>query len=101
MAAVEGYRTALSRWPDSLGARIGLGNSYYSLGDKVSAERTFRAATHRFPNDGSVFNNLAQVLWEQGKEEDALEAAQKAVELGGPLVEMYLKTLEEIQAGRP
>jgi len=100
-AAVEGYRTALTRWPDSLGACIGLGNSFYGSGDKASAERAFRAATHRFPNDGSAFNNLAQVLWDQGKEEDALEAAQKAVELGGPLVEMYLETLEEIQAGRP
>jgi hypothetical protein len=100
-AAVEGYGTALARWPDSLGARIGLGNSYYALGDKTSAERAFRAATHRFPNNGSAFNNLAQVLWEQGKEAEALEAAQKAVAQGGPLVETYLETLEQIQAGRP
>jgi tetratricopeptide (TPR) repeat protein len=100
-AAVEGYWTALACWPDSLGARIGLGNSYYALGDRKSAEAAFREATRRFPNNGSAFNNLAQVLWEQGKQGGALEAAHRAVELGGPLVDVYRKTLEEIQTGKP
>ncbi len=100
-AAVKGYCTALARWPDNLYARIGLGNSYYALGDKESAEAAFREATRRFPTNGSAFNNLAQVLWEQGKQQDALEAARTAVELGGPLATVYRKTLEEIQAEKP
>jgi len=100
-AAVEGYQRALQRWPDSLGALMGQGNSYYALGDKDSAEKTFRLATHRFPTNGSGFNNLAQVLWEQGKHEDALKAARKAVALGGPLLETYQKTLEQIQGENP
>lgn len=99
--AVKGYCTALVRWPDNLYARIGLGNSYYALGDKESAEAAFREATRRSPTNGSAFNNLAQVLWEQGKQQDALEAAIMAVKLGGPLVNVYRKTLEEIQAGKP
>jgi hypothetical protein len=48
-----------------------------------------------------AFNNLAQVLWDQGKQQDALEAAYRAVDLGGPLVEEYRRTLKEIQAGKP
>jgi tetratricopeptide (TPR) repeat protein len=100
-AAVEGYKTALARWPDSLGAHMGLGNSYYALGDKGMGEAAFREATRRFPTNGSAFNNLAQVLWEQEKQEEAQEAARKAVELGGPLVNTYRKTLEQIQAGKP
>lgn len=100
-AAVDGYHTALIRWPDSLGARMGLGNSYYAYGDGASAEAAFREAARRFPTSGSAFNNLAQVLWERGKQEDALQAAQRAVELGGPLVDVYRKTLEEIKAGAP
>ena len=99
-AAVDGYHTALARWPDSLGARIGLGNSYYAFGNLESAEAAFSEATHRFPTNGSAFNNLAQVLWEEGKQEDALQAARRAVELGGPLVNVYRKTLQEIQGGR-
>jgi tetratricopeptide (TPR) repeat protein len=100
-AAVDAYTTALTRWPDSLTARLGLGNSYYALGDLESAEVAFRAATRRFAADGSAFNNLAQVLWEQGRSQEALAAARRAVELGGPLVEVYRKTLAEIGAGQP
>ena len=96
-AAIEGYNSVLARWPDSLAALIGLGNSYYALGELESAEAAFREATRRFPTEGTAFNNLAQVLWEQGKQQDALEAASRAVELGGPLVEEYRRTLKEIQ----
>jgi len=48
-----------------------------------------------------AYNNLAQVLWERGNRKEALEAARKAVDLGGPLVEEYWRTLKEIQAGKP
>jgi hypothetical protein len=100
-AALDGYHTALIRWPNSLGARMGLGNSYYAFGDRASAEAAFSEATRRHPTNGSAFNNLAQVLWEQGKQEDALQAARRAVELGGPLVDVYRKTLEDIETGKP
>jgi hypothetical protein len=96
--AVEGYKNALTRWPDNLAAYMGLGNSYYAGGDTESAEGAFRVATHRFPTHGSTFNNLAHVLWKRGKQQAALDAARRAVELGGPLVSVYRKTLEEIQA---
>jgi tetratricopeptide (TPR) repeat protein len=100
-AAVEGYESAVARWPENLYARIGLGNSYYALGDLKSAERAFREATRLFPTDGAAFNNLAQILLEQGKKQEALEAARKAVSIGGPLAAEYQKTLEEIQTGEP
>jgi Flp pilus assembly protein TadD len=80
---------------------MGLGNSYYALGDLVSAEATFREAARRFPTNGMAYNNLAQVLWERDNRKEALEAARKAVDLGGPLVEEYRRTLKEIQAGKP
>ena len=97
-AAVKGYETALNRWPDSLLAYIGLGNSYYTLGELESAKKTFQEAIRRYPTEGSVYNNLAEVLKKQGKNQEALKAAYKAVELGGPLANEYQKTLEEIQA---
>ena len=97
-AAVEGYKTALSRWPSSLAALMGLGNSYYALGDNNAAENTFRLATRRFPNEGSTFNNLAQVLWKQENYSEALKAAKRAVAIGGPLINIYRKTLRQIQS---
>lgn len=100
-AAVEGYKAALNRWPGSLGALMGLGNSYYELGDNKAAANTFRLATRRFPTEGSAFNNLAQVLWKQRKHKEALEAARKAVAAGGPLINIYRETLRQIQPEKP
>lgn len=97
-AAIVAYQNALRRWPQSLSAHIGLSNSYYALGDLKSAEEVLQKTTQRFPEEGIAFNNLAQVLWEQGNKQEALEAARHAVELGGPLLEQYQKTLDEIQA---
>jgi tetratricopeptide (TPR) repeat protein len=97
-AAIVGYETALRRWPQSFSAHIGLSNSYYASGDLKSAEEVLQKTTNRFPEEGIAFNNLAQVLWEQGKKQEALKAARHALELGGPLVEQYKKTLDEIQA---
>jgi tetratricopeptide (TPR) repeat protein len=71
------------------------------LGEWESAEASFLEATRRFPSSGIAFNNLAHLLWEQGRQEAALEAAQKAVDLGGPLGDEYRKTLEEIEASEP
>ena len=100
-AAVKGYQTALHRWPQSFSAHIGLGNSYYATGDLTSAAVVLLGATARFPQEGVAFNNLAQVLWEQGKTQEALKAARRAVKLGGPHVEQFKKTLDEIQSGEP
>jgi predicted Zn-dependent protease len=97
-AAIEGYHTALERWPGSPSAGIGLGNAYYAVGDLSSAERAFREATRNSPESGAAFNNLAQVLWEQDKLSEAEKAAQTAVRLGGAMVHVFQKTLDDIEA---
>jgi len=96
--AVEGYKTALRRWPQSFSAHIGLSNSYYAQGDLKSARKVLQKATILFPEEGVAFNNLAHVLWKQGKKQEAIKAARQAVMLGGPHVEKYQRTLDEIQA---
>ena len=96
-AAIDGYNTALTRWPGNLLALMGRGNCYYALGELKYAESAFREATRLHPNAGSAFNNLAQILFEQGRKQEALEAVKMAVSLGGPLSLEYQKTFEEIQ----
>jgi len=93
--ATVGYTNALSRWPDSLAAITGLGNSYYASNQLTLAEQTFRNATIIHPNEGIFFNNLAQTLLDLGRRKEASIAAKRAVELGGPLVDIYRKTLAE------
>lgn len=99
--AVKGYQAALRQWPGSLPALMGLGNSLYALRDLAKAEKAFQDAARLHPDSGAAFNNLAQVLWEEGRRKEALAAAQKAVTLGGPLVPTFRKTLKEIQSGNP
>ena len=100
-AALQGYRAALNRWPRNLGAMMGLGNSYYALGDLKNSEAAFRQAAESHPNEGAAFNNLADVLLRQGKKNEAMEAVLEAIALGGPGKETFLKTLEEIQSASP
>jgi tetratricopeptide (TPR) repeat protein len=100
-AAILGYKTALTRWPQNLTALMGIGNCHYALGELKDAESAFRETVRLHPREGSALNNLAQILFEQGRNQEALETAKKAVSLGGPLTAVYQKTLEEIQAGAP
>ncbi|MGD8762056.1 MAG: PA2778 family cysteine peptidase [Desulfobacteraceae bacterium] len=96
-AAIVGYHTALTRWPQSLAARMGLGNSYYAIGDLTNSEDAFREAVRLHPHAGAAYNNLAQVLLEQGRKHEALVAARRAVSIGGPLKTSYEETLREIE----
>jgi len=95
--AEAGYGAALKRWPKSFSAWMGLGNSRYSLHDLTGSAEAFRRATLLQPENGMPFNNLAHVLNLQGKRNEALVAAQRAVDLGGPLLDNFLQTLEEIK----
>ena len=97
-AAARGYQAALTRWPESYGGLMGLGNSLYAAGDLPGAERAFRTASITHPLAGAAFNNLAQVLLEERRPEEALPYAMKAVELGGPLRPAFLQTLEQIKS---
>lgn len=97
--AATGYTAALQRWPENFAAWMGLGNSRYSLRDLAGAAEAFRRAALLAPENGIPHNNLAQILAQQGKQQEAMAAAQRAVELGGPLLDTFRQTLEEIKAG--
>ena len=76
---------------------MGLGNSRYSLRDLAGSAEAFRQATLLQPENGIPYNNLAHVLNIQGKRDEAQVAAKRAVDLGGPLLDNFLQTLEEIK----
>jgi len=97
-AAATGYAAALGRWEESFGAWMGLGNSAYQLQRLEQAAAAFSRATQIKPENGTAFNNLAQVLAEQGKRREALAAAQTAVALGGPFLETFRQTYDAIES---
>jgi len=94
--AQRAYRALLERWPGNLVGLMGLGNTAYAQGRKAEAEAAFRDAAAAHPLAAAAFNNLAQTLADQGKLDAALQAARKAVSLGGPSLPTAQATLEEI-----
>lgn len=95
-AAKTGYETALNQWQASFAAWMGLGNSSYGLHELDDAIEAFQRATSIQPENGMAYNNLAHVLYQRGRRQEALIAAQHAVELGGPYLDTFRQTLNEI-----
>ncbi len=99
-AARQAYATALGRWPDHLLARIGLGNAAFAMRDLAAAETAYRLAARDHPQAADAWNNLAQALFELNRRNEALNAAERAVQLGGPRLAKYEATLKAIAESR-
>ena len=99
-AAREAYRGVLERWPGNLVARIGLGNIAYGLHRLPEAEAEYRGATEDHADSADAWNNLAQVLHDLGRDEDAAAAARRAIAIGGERQQTYRSTLQAIQSVR-
>lgn len=83
-----------------LPARIGKGNAAYALHDLDGAEAAYREATVRHPEAADAWNNLAQALLELGRGDEAVAAAQRAVDIGGPRLALYRSTLQAASDAR-
>lgn len=95
-AANTAYTSALRRWPGNLAALIGLGNTHHALGELDQAETALRKALGIEPKSVIVLNNLAQTLSDRGHYEEALNFADSAIALNGPLSPAARQTREEI-----
>lgn len=100
-AGEQALRTALERWPASLLARLALGNAAYRAGRLQEARAQYQHATEDHPGAGDAWNNLAQVLHEQGLGTQAAQAARRAVAIGGPRRPQYEATLAGIESAWP
>jgi tetratricopeptide (TPR) repeat protein len=94
--AAAAYSAALQRWPTSLGAQIGLGNSLYALGELAGAEAAFRKALDIHPDAAVALNNLAQTLADRGQFAEAQSLAVRATQLE-PANALYRETREDIR----
>jgi tetratricopeptide (TPR) repeat protein len=98
--ARRAYTKALERWPGNLAAQIGQGNAAYAMRDLLGAEAAYREAIRRHPGAADAWNNLAQSLLELEQRHEALAAAQRAVDIGGPRLAQYRATLRAIAESR-
>jgi len=87
--ARQAYEQALTRWPEQPALLLGAGNAAYAQGDLAGAEAAYRRAVLRLPAAADAWNNLAQVLMEQGQREAARQAIAQAIALGGPRLASY------------
>ena len=100
-AAQTAYTTALQRWGDNPNLLLGLGNTLYAQHDLTGAATHYRRAVDANPAFADGWNNLAQVLLEQGNTEQALAAIQRAVQLGGPRLAQYQSLQSEMVPSTP
>lgn len=97
-SADTAYLAAVRRWPESAPLQFALGNSHFARGSYDEAEAAWRRATELDPQYAAAWNNLAFALAEQGKWEQAIDAAQTAVGIGGSFEAEYRNSLREIRA---
>ncbi len=96
-AAQTAYGLALQRWPSDRVALLGTGNAAYALGERNTALAAYRKATTHHPDFAEAWNNLAQVLLENGEVAQSGVAIAKAVALGGARLPDYLSLAQQIQ----
>ncbi len=93
----QAYVNAADRWPHNGMVWMGLGNSRYALKNLSEAEQAFRSAVNADSRLGAAYNNLAHVLMELDRHDEALKVIDQAIQLGGPLADIFQKTRKEIQ----
>jgi hypothetical protein len=96
-AARTAYEAVLRRWPHSLNGTIGLANIEYAQARLVAAEALLRDAVERHPDSAVALNNLAQVLADQQRDDEALSLIDRAVALGGPFASHARETQAQIR----
>lgn len=94
------YRSLLSSHPGSALVWTNLGNTDLKLGKRTEAEEDFRSALRADPSSRDAMNNLAWLLFEQKRLDEAESLARKAVAQPGPDNYLVLDTLGRILAAR-
>ncbi len=99
-AARRGYQAASLRWPGNPVVMMASGNAAYAEADYVAAERAFRAALRRYPQEAAAWNNLGYALSAQGCLNAAISATRCAQTLAPDKPE-YTDSLREFRQTLP
>lgn len=98
--AAQTYREILQRDPRSVLAWTNLGNAEMQLGRTLPAEEAFRKALELDGDAADTLNNLAWLLYEQKRYDEAEPFARRAAVTQAPDPWMRLDTLARILAAR-
>jgi tetratricopeptide (TPR) repeat protein len=89
------YETFLTRWPGNRAAQIGRANALYASSRFESAEQAYKTVLDRDPLMAEAWNNLAYALHRQGKRDEAVRAAERAVSIAAGNAD-YADTLNDV-----
>lgn len=98
--AAQAYREILQKDPRALLAWTNLGNAEMQLGRAAAAEEAFRKALELDSDAADTLNNLAWLLYEQKRFDEAEPFARRAATTKAPDAWMRLDTLARILAAR-
>ena len=98
--AAHAYREILTHDPRSTLAWTNLGNAEMRLGRRPAAEEAFRKALELEPDSADALNNLAWLLYEEKRIDEAEPLARKAVITKAPDPWLRLDTLARILVAR-
>jgi hypothetical protein len=98
--AAQTYREILQSDPRSVLAWTNLGNAEVQLGRPGAAEEAFRKALDIDPDAADTLNNLAWLLFEQKRLDEAEPLARRAAAAKAPDLWMRLDTLARILVAR-
>lgn len=79
-AAATAYSAALQRWPRHMGALVGLANARHAQGDLPGAAEALQRAVAAHPDAAPAWHNLALVLADLERPEQAARAARQALD---------------------
>ncbi|MGE0081134.1 MAG: PA2778 family cysteine peptidase [Thiohalomonadaceae bacterium] len=101
--ARRGYEAAVQRWPASVAGWMAVGNAAYAQGEPGQAERAWRRALAISADYAPALNNLAQLLAETGRQDEALSLARRAVAADGenPVYRETLQAIEDLCGSAP
>jgi len=91
------YEAGLTPWPGDPTLAVGLANVAHAQGDRGGAETALRQALQYHPRSDALLNNLAHLVAEDGRLEEALGLAESAVTLAGPHQATARETRDEIR----
>ncbi len=96
----EAWRVGAQRWPESQLLGMAYGNHVYAQGALALAAEAYQRVLAAHPDYAAAHNNLAQVLLEQERLDEAEIHARRAIELGGEFAETYRRTLQNVIVAR-
>jgi hypothetical protein len=98
--AAKKYREILTTHPDSVLAWTNLGNADAKLGKREEAEHDFRKAIELDAHARDAMNNLAWLLYQQRRYDEAESLARRAAAERGPDTYLVLDTLARVLAAK-